>query len=173
PETPSGCSLAAENDTHLRPALAPDPHHAPSASSCVSRHDTSPRVCPDQRFRPATASDPRHASSASSCVSRASARRWTFAMPLQPATLVDPVCARQTFNPPADNVTLDTPTRLSIKRVSTATRSRVTSGQPADDVTPVAHTRMFCRRANTARRLSRKHRSTAPPLRGSPTEASP
>ncbi|CAL8235952.1 unnamed protein product [Boreogadus saida] len=31
-------------------------------------------------------------------------------MPLQPATLVDPVCARQTFNPPADNVTLDTPT---------------------------------------------------------------
>ncbi|CAL8234977.1 unnamed protein product [Boreogadus saida] len=133
--------------------------------------DTPTRM-PTRHTKPAPAS-PGTTPPRVSALTSASARRWTFAMPLQPATLVDPVCARQTFNPPADNVTLDTPTRLSIKRVSTATRSRVTSGQPADDVTPVAHTRMFCRRANTARRLSRKHRSTAPPLRDSPTEASP
>ncbi|CAL8258507.1 unnamed protein product [Arctogadus glacialis] len=52
------------------------------------------------------------------CNTSASAlpRRWTLAMPLQPATPADPVRAQQTFNPPADSVTLDTPTSLSIKR---------------------------------------------------------
>ncbi|CAL8319538.1 unnamed protein product [Arctogadus glacialis] len=137
-------------------AVASDSGHAPSASSCVSRHDTSPCVCPDAQ------------TSAS-----ALPRRWTLAMPLQPATPADSVRAQQTFNPPADSVTLDTPTRVSIKRVSTAIRSRVTSDPPADDVTPMAHTRMFSRRANTARRLARKLCSAAPPQRGSSTEASP
>ncbi|CAL8237531.1 unnamed protein product [Arctogadus glacialis] len=101
-------------------------------------------------------------------------RRWTLAMPLQPATPADSVRAQQTFNPPADSVTLDTPTSLSIKRVSTATRSRVTSDPLAVYVTiPRAHTRMFSRRANSARRLARKLSSAAPPQRGSSTEASP
>ncbi|CAL8319259.1 unnamed protein product [Gadus morhua 'NCC'] len=103
------------------------------------------------------------------------ARRDAFPV----GTPVGSVRARLTFNTPADSAILDTPTRVSTKRISTARRSRVTFDPPADGVTPMrhthppTHTRMFSRRASTARRLARKTRSAAPLLRGSSTEASP